>query len=109
MCRWLERSPESFTQPSDDGSLSGPWRPANGGGVLRFDTRAFYAALDEERQRRGLDWTALAGTLGVALSALTRLRLGGRAHFPWILRPLAWLRRPSTDFVLLTPIVRSRQ
>src|SRR5262245_40461866 len=60
--RWLGRTPESFV-PSCD-IVSGVL-PHAGAGVLRFDTRAIYAALDARRVERDLSWENLAREIGV--------------------------------------------
>ena len=52
---WLGRTPESFLTGSS--SLAETLLPESGPGrVLRFDTRALHAALNAQRQARGLSW-----------------------------------------------------
>jgi uncharacterized protein YfiM (DUF2279 family) len=98
MLRWLDRSAESFlTPPGEDG----PPLPAVGRGqILRFDTRGIYAALDAQRQARGLTWTEVAAAVGAANGAsLTRLSKGGRTSFPDIVPIVRWLNRSVSSVV----------
>ena len=67
--RWLDRSPESFLsgrsqgKPGLDSDLGERLPDAGATGILRFDTRAIYAAVEEERQRRNLTWKQVAAEL----------------------------------------------
>jgi hypothetical protein len=102
MLRWLNRSPESFVHGHPQfgaGRFVHP--PLERGQILRFDTRAIYARLDVERERRGLTWTQVAREVSPFLSAsgLTRLKTGGRVAFPQIMRVAAWLRCPAADLM----------
>ena len=101
--RWLGRSPESFLSgPSVvDERLPDP----GAGGILRFDTQAMYAALDEERQRRGLTWRqVVAGLPGFTQSMVANLARGPLIGFPRVMTLTQWLRLPGAAFVR----VRSR-
>jgi transcriptional regulator with XRE-family HTH domain len=42
----------------------------------RFDTKAFYAALDATRQAKHMTWVAVADAAGVSCALLTRLKHG---------------------------------
>jgi hypothetical protein len=104
--RWLERTPESF--------LSGPMRSARSeeempdaglDRILRFDTRAIYEALQQERLRRGLTWQQVAHELpGFTPSMLTNLANAPLIGFPRVMILFQWIGRPAAAFVR----VRSR-
>jgi transcriptional regulator with XRE-family HTH domain len=44
----------------------------------RFATESFYAALDAQREARGLTWKKVAGEAGVSASTFTRIAQGRR-------------------------------
>jgi hypothetical protein len=98
---WLGRTPESFlvgssTDPSPERELpdSGPGR------VLRFDTRAVHAAIDQRRRERTLSWKEVAEQLpGFTPSMLTNLAGGPLIGFPRVMFLTQWLERPAADFV----------
>ena len=102
--RWLGRSPESFLRggmvsAAEDEAL--PAAPVSG--MLRFDARAIYEALEERRIEQGMTWRQVASVIGVASAAsLTRLRKGGRVSFPEVMRVFAWLGRRAARFVRIT-------
>ncbi|HEY1501227.1 MAG TPA: hypothetical protein VGF88_16760 [Acidobacteriaceae bacterium] len=99
--RWMKRTPESF--------LSGPARSASPDErlpetgldrILRFDTRAIYEALLQERLRRGLTWQQVADELpGFTASMLTNLASGPLIGFPRVVTLTQWLGRPAAAFV----------
>lgn len=99
--RWLGRTPESF--------LSGRARAANPDErlpdagldrILRFDTRAIYDALQEERLRRGMTWKQVADELpGFTPSMLSNLASGPLIGFPRVMTIMQWLGRPAATFV----------
>lgn len=96
---WLGGTPESFlpgppTFPETPLPESGP------GHVLRFDTRAVHAALNAQRQARGLSWVQVAAELpGFTASMLTNLASGPLIGFPRVMLLTQWLGRPAADFV----------
>jgi hypothetical protein len=98
--RWLGRSPESFLSgelgvTEADAELP----PSSQGGVLRFDAREIFKALDAERTERDLTWRQVASEAGLAnADRLTRLRRGGRVSFPDVMRVFAWLGKPAARF-----------
>jgi transcriptional regulator with XRE-family HTH domain len=104
--RWLVRTPESFLSdpmrsagPEDQMPDAGPNR------ILRFDTRAIYDALQQERLRRGLTWQQVADELpGFTPSMLTNLANGPLIGFPRVMTLIQWIGRPAAAFVR----VRSR-
>ena len=99
--RWMGRTPESFlsgndipAQPSELLHEPGPAR------ILRFDTRAMYAALDAERIKRGMKWKQVADELpGFTESTLTNLAKGPLIGFPRVMMIPQWLGRPAATFV----------
>ena len=66
--------------------------------LRRLDPPALYAALDTERQRRGLTWADLAEQSGVTQGTIRRLRGPGRFEADGIITLAAWLGRPVDDF-----------
>lgn len=96
--RWLGRTPESFMTGNANNQCALP--EVAGGGVLRFDARRIYGALDGRRREQGLTWNGLAVEIGAESAAsLTGLRRGGRVRFPAIMRVFAWLNEPAARFV----------
>jgi len=97
--RWLRRTPESFVPGLADGdgaAFALPDVPPNR--ILRFDTRAIYAALDARRRERGLTWTQAAVEIGgVSAAGLTRYARGGRTGFPQVMHIALWLGRPAAS------------
>jgi hypothetical protein len=102
--RWLNRTPESFV-PGGAGAAAAdcalPHVAPNK--ILRFDTRAIYAALDAQRRDRGLTWKQVAIDIGgFQPAALTRLANGGRTGFPDVMRIARWLGRPVASLTRIT-------
>jgi hypothetical protein len=103
--RWLGRSPESFlagrsaSTSTVDASAEalpdvGPER------ILRFDTKAIHAALDEARRARGCTWRQVASELrGFKEGMLTNLASGPAVGFPRVMRITQWLGQPAAVFV----------
>ena len=67
--------------------------------MKRFDSQALYAALDKQRQERGVTWQELSREIGVSASTLARLRVGSRLEVDGMLAMVTWLGRPVEDFV----------
>jgi hypothetical protein len=99
--RWLRRTPESFLAGHDAAPKAEEMLPDPGPSrILRFDTKALYAALEAERSDRGLTWKQLAGELpGFTDSMLTNLSTGPLIGFPRVMILTQWLRRPTASFV----------
>lgn len=98
--RWMRRSPESFLSGSggarDEEALPEP----GPGRVLRFDTRAIYGELDEQRRARGLTWKQVASELpGFTESMLENLATGPLIGFPRVMLLTQWLERPAAHFI----------
>jgi hypothetical protein len=103
MLLWLERSPESFVpgHPLADAPEAVLDDPGVGH-VLRVDTRALHAALDERRSQQELNWTQVGRGCGVPASTLTALAKGGRSNFPVVVSITSWLDRPLAAFTHAT-------
>jgi len=100
MLLWLGRTPESFV-PSIPDADSAPYRlPAlRTGQILRWDTRALFDAINAERARRQLTWTAMAREIrGFTPNMLTNLSKGGRTGLPHVMRMVRWLAQPAVTF-----------
>lgn len=69
----------------------------------RFDARALYAAMDEQRNARGLTWVQVATQIGVSSATITRTRAGGRMEVDGMLAMVAWLGVPVETFVRESP------
>ena len=67
--------------------------------IRPFDPRALYCALDEERVRRGLSWSAAAREIGVAAGTIKRLQTADVFELDGILWLVQWLGRPVEDFL----------
>jgi hypothetical protein len=100
--RWLGRTPESFLSGYDRSPQEaeeilpdpGPSR------ILRFETKALYAALETARHERGLSWNEPARQLpGFTESTLRNLSSGPLIGFPRVMLLTQWLGRPAASFV----------
>jgi len=68
--------------------------------VVDFDVAALYAAVDAERQARGLSWTDTARVIGsISTSTLKGLRTRRVVEGDGVLQILRWLRRSPESFV----------
>jgi transcriptional regulator with XRE-family HTH domain len=56
----------------------------------QFDAEAFFAALDAQRQSRGITWKQVAAESGVSASTLTRLAQGRRPDVDSLAALAAW-------------------
>ncbi len=75
----------------------------------RFDTRALYEALDEQRLARGLSWEQVATELGVSSTTLRNTARGGRLEVDGMLRMVGWLGRTVESFVAPGHVVMERR
>jgi len=64
----------------------------------RLHPPSLYAALDAERERRGLTWAQVARECGVAESTIKRTRGVGRFETDGVLAMTQWLGRSVEDF-----------
>jgi hypothetical protein len=99
LLRWLGRAPEEFlTAPAlDVGEVRLP--DPGPDSRLRWDLAQLHAAVNDERQRQGLTWAALARQLGCTPSRLTNLRTARMADMALTMRLTQWLRRPAAGFI----------
>jgi hypothetical protein len=99
MLRWLGRGPEEFlTGPVVDvGDVRlpevGPDRR------LRWNLEQLHAALNQQRQARGLTWSELADELDCTPARLTNLRTARLADMDLAMRITQWLGRPAAAFI----------
>jgi hypothetical protein len=102
MLRWLGRAPEDFlTGPVVDvGDVRLPEPGPDS--RLRWDLNQLHAALNEQRQERGLTWTELAQELGCTPSRLTNLRTARMADMHLTMRITQWLGKPAATFIHAT-------
>ena len=99
MLRWLDRAPEDFlTGPTRDvGDTRLPKAGPNR--RLRWNLNALHSALNDQRQRAGLTWSALADEIGYTPSRLTNLRTARLADLELTMRTTQWLTRPAAAFI----------
>ncbi len=99
LLRWLGRAPEEFLvgPAADVGDVRLPDPGVDS--RLRWDLAQLHAALNEERQRRGLTWAGLAAEIGCTASRLTNLRGARMADMALVMRVTQWLRRPAAEFI----------
>ena len=65
----------------------------------RFDSGAFYEALDATRQARRLNWKQVAAQSGVSASTLTRMAQGRRPDVDGMAALVSWSGLRTDDFV----------
>ncbi len=89
----------------------------------RLDVAALYAALDKERQARGLSWRSLAKAAGVSPSTLSRMANGQRPDVDAFAALTSWLGVPPETYLVseienqtqpdlmteLAPLLRARK
>jgi hypothetical protein len=99
--RWLCASPERFLAAVNRHPFENEELPhAEPYQILRFDTRALYAALDHEYKRRGMTWKQIAAELpGFTPTMLTNLANGPLIGFPRVMLITQWLKMPAARFV----------
>jgi hypothetical protein len=94
MARWLDRPLEDFIRGAE--ATAKAQREI---ALYRFNCKALYAALDEQRRAREMTWAALAAELGGVSSAmLTRLAKGGRVGAHVMVPAVGWLNRTVASF-----------
>ena len=100
MLLWLRRTPESFVPGHDDSAWHARIPEIRPNRVLRFDTRAIYAALDAQRASTAITWKEVARQIGGFQAVnLIRLSKGGRTAFPGVMRITRWLSLPAFSFI----------
>lgn len=101
MARWVGRTVESFAGGDGTPPTQYPTH-AKTRRFIRFDTAALYAALNEERERRGMTWDQVAlevwptGPWGA--TQLKGLARGGRADVYSAVVICEWLGRTIESF-----------
>lgn len=65
-----------------------------------FDAGAFYAALNQTRDARGLTWKQVAEAAGVSASTLTRMAQGKRPDVDGLAALVGWSGLRADDFVV---------
>lgn len=99
MLRWLGKAPEEFV-PGVVVTKKHALPAAGADRRLRWSLLDTYAALDGERERRGLTWKAAAAELGCGPSQLTSMsKLRYAIEIKLAMRIVAWVGRPAADFV----------
>lgn len=68
-------------------------------GHARIHVAALYAALDAERQARGLSWRQVAKECGLSPSTMTRLANGLRPDVDAFAALVRWLNQPADGFI----------
>ncbi|HKE58375.1 MAG TPA: hypothetical protein VKB46_16805 [Pyrinomonadaceae bacterium] len=68
--------------------------------MKRFDSKALYQALDEQRRNRNLTWDQVANEIGVSKATISRTKGGGRMEVDGMLAMVAWLGIPVERFVV---------
>ncbi len=68
----------------------------------QFDAAGLYAALDTERQSRGLTWKKVAGAAEVSASTLTRMAQGKRPDVDSLAALLSWAGLSAEVFIRRT-------
>ena len=100
MLLWLGRAPESFMPDVADADAARYRLPELVvGQILRWNTRALYAAVDARRRERHATLAEVARAIGgFTPSMLTNLARGPRVGFPRVMRLVRWLDRPAVEF-----------
>ena len=65
----------------------------------KFDSQAFYDALDATRRSRNLNWKQVAAQSGVSASTLTRMAQGRRPDVDGLAALVSWSSLKADDFV----------
>lgn len=101
MLVWLGRAPESFVPGIPEADAPCFQLPDLAiGQILRWDTKALFAALDARRRERGLTWAAVAREAGgFTPGMLTNLATGPRIGFPRVMRLVRWLGQLAVAFI----------
>jgi transcriptional regulator with XRE-family HTH domain len=71
--------------------------------MKRFNSKALYDALNNERLARELTWREVADQIGVSVTTITRIKSGGRMEVDGMLAMVGWLGVPVETFVSDSP------
>lgn len=100
MVQWVGQTMHYFTRNAK--LTAPPTITINKGELRRFDTTAFYAALDEQRRARGWTWQQLAHEIGgFSPAMLTRLTERGRMGVSQVVILADWLGQPAENFTYI--------
>ncbi|NKC01229.1 MAG: hypothetical protein GKR90_22410 [Pseudomonadales bacterium] len=67
--------------------------------MKRFDAKALYQALNEQRLQREVTWSQISKEIGVSASTIQRTKLGGRMEVDGMIAMVGWLDVPVETFV----------
>jgi hypothetical protein len=100
MMLWLDRTPESFVPGFPNANADRfKLRKLGTRQILRFDTKALYAAVNAQRQAKGLTWNEVAAEMEIgSTNPLRGLAKGGLTGFPIVMRIVEWLDQPAAAF-----------
>jgi len=59
--------------------------------MKRFNTKALFDALEEQRLKRGTSWNEISKEIGVSVSTMKRTKLGGRMEVDGMIAMVGWL------------------
>src|SRR5262245_10205683 len=65
-----------------------------------FDAEGFFAALDDQRDSKGLTWKQVAGESGVSASTLTRMAQGRRPDIDSLAALAKWSGLSTDEFIV---------
>jgi hypothetical protein len=102
MLLWLRRPPESFIPGFKDADAERFRLPEpEAEQSLRWNTKALHAALNAQRQARGMTWKEAGQEIGGCTAGmLMNLAKGGRVAFPGVIRFVRWLDQPAAAFTI---------
>lgn len=66
----------------------------------RLESTRLYAALDAQREARGLSWRQLAAEAGVSASLVSRMGNGRRPDLDGFIALVQWLGMPAETFMV---------
>jgi len=97
--RWLGEAPEHFVDGARD-TTDARLPDVGSDRRLRWDLKALYEALDEERRAQELTWVALAEQIGCTSHQLTGIKTARYAiGMVLAMRIVQWLERPAAAFI----------
>ena len=67
--------------------------------MKRFDSKALYFALDQQRRAHNQSWREVAAEIGISVASITRTQHGGRMEVDTMLAMVEWLEVPVESFV----------
>ena len=71
--------------------------------MKRFNSKAAYQALNEQRIARELSWREVAEQINISVGTMTRLKNGGRMEVDGMLALVDWLGVSVENFVVDVP------